>query len=277
MKKQILVAVMACIGLAAQGQVFDTYIMRYKYVFSYQMDSLNNNTKGSDIMILKIGHKTSLYYSEAARIGDSIEHVDAQKGDMQLIAANRGKYNKSKSRTVIVKNYPKNKMTVGENIFIDDYKYTEPLTGQQWKIVDDTATMYGLLCQKAVTRFRGRNYEAWFTKSIPVANGPWKFYGLPGLMVKVYDTKHLFSFEFNGIVLPQKNELMEIGYKQYTPASRKQVWELRKEMHTHPYAFADNVLNNMKGFVNYDANGQAKPLKWNRPDPPVPFNPIELE
>lgn len=43
--------------------------------------------------------------------------------------------------------------------------------------------------------FRGRSYVAWFTMDIPIENGPWKFAGLPGLILKVYDDKKLYDFE----------------------------------------------------------------------------------
>ncbi|MGG9961943.1 GLPGLI family protein [Ferruginibacter sp. SUN106] len=260
----------------AKSQVFDTCIVKYKYIFTYQVDSLNTDKKQSDLMILEIGNKTALYYSKAARVGDSIQQKDIQNGfSPQEIAANKGKYNLSKSRTVIIKNYPENKMTVTDKV-MQDYKYIEPLAAQEWKIVKDTATIYGVKCQKATANFRGRNYEAWFTKSIPVIAGPWKFYGLPGLILNVYDIKHQFSFEFNGIEIPQKNELMEIVPKQYILASRKEVWNLKKEMFQHPYEFAANTLNAM-GIKEVTTDGQpTRPLR-NIKDTSLPFNPMELE
>ena len=43
----------------------------------------------------------------------------------------------------------------------------------------------GYKCQEAVGKFRGRNYKAYFLKDIPISNGPFKFDGLPGLILKV--------------------------------------------------------------------------------------------
>lgn len=53
----------------------------------------------------------------------------------------------------------------------------------------------GYICTKAIARFRGRNYIAWFTPQIPLPYGPWKLIGLPGLILKVYtaDRKIFFS------------------------------------------------------------------------------------
>ena|SRR5690554_306714 len=49
-------------------------------------------------------------------------------------------------------------------------------------------------CIKATTIFRGRKYTAWFTPEIPVNVGPWKFSGLPGLILQIYDEEMNFSW-----------------------------------------------------------------------------------
>lgn len=54
-----------------------------------------------------------------------------------------------------------------------------------WKIVDDYTYVLGHRCQKAITEFRGRSYEAFFSPDIPYNDGPYKFDGLPGLVLKV--------------------------------------------------------------------------------------------
>jgi GLPGLI family protein len=43
----------------------------------------------------------------------------------------------------------------------------------------------GYTCNKAITKFRGREYEAWFTTQIPINFGPFKFNGLPGLIISI--------------------------------------------------------------------------------------------
>lgn len=42
----------------------------------------------------------------------------------------------------------------------------------------------------------GRTYEAWFATDITACLGPWKFYGLPGLVMSVYDTHRQYTFTF---------------------------------------------------------------------------------
>ncbi|MBA5791900.1 GLPGLI family protein [Flavobacterium sp. xlx-214] len=64
----------------------------------------------------------------------------------------------------------------------DQLKYT-------WKITSETKKIKDYTCYKATTTFRGNNFEAWFTPDIPINAGPWKWYGLPGLIVEVHDVE----------------------------------------------------------------------------------------
>ena len=48
---------------------------------------------------------------------------------------------------------------------------------------------------RAETTFAGRKWYAWFTQEIPFQDGPYKFKGLPGLIIKVEDAKGDYSFD----------------------------------------------------------------------------------
>ena len=75
------------------------------------------------------------------------------------------------------------------------YHYTEPWPLMQWTLESEKQTICGYQCQRATCHWRGRDYVAWFTSAIPMKSGPWKFGGLPGLIMKIYDTKHLYTWE----------------------------------------------------------------------------------
>lgn len=67
----------------------------------------------------------------------------------------------------------------------DSFIIKEPIDGPEWVLTDVESMKQGYQCLKATCHFRGRKYTAWFTIDIPLSLGPWKFHGLPGLIVEV--------------------------------------------------------------------------------------------
>ena len=140
------------------------------------------------------------------------------------------------------------------------HKEAYPL--QQWSIQDDTQTICGYLCQKATCTFRGRDFEAWFAPDIPVGMGPWKFGGLPGLILKVYDTDHLYTFECVGIA-QGKFPITKYDYTKYKREKRARVLQLQRKFNEeYMVIISKNAVDN---------NGQ--PVKHT----PKPYEPLELE
>ena len=71
-----------------------------------------------------------------------------------------------------------------------------------WTITNETKTIGKFVCIKAKGHFRGREYTAWYTMAIPVPFGPWKLQGLPGLILKAYDTHKEVYFYFKSLEYP---------------------------------------------------------------------------
>jgi GLPGLI family protein len=58
-----------------------------------------------------------------------------------------------------------------------------------WKILEEKDTVIlNYHCKKATTKFRGREYIAYYTNEIANQGGPWKFDGLPGFILKIKST-----------------------------------------------------------------------------------------
>ncbi|MEH0007607.1 MAG: GLPGLI family protein [Flavobacteriales bacterium] len=74
-----------------------------------------------------------------------------------------------------------------------------------WRITDRKKTLGPYDVIKAVAKFRGRAFEAWFAPEIPFPYGPWKLQGLPGLILEAYDTGKYekLRFRFSGIEYPK--------------------------------------------------------------------------
>lgn len=103
----------------------------------------------------------------------------------------------------LYKDYKNNEIRVRDNISTYSFIYTDELSPQNWEIESDTTTILGYASQKATCYYRGRDWIAWFTVDIPISEGPWKFYGLPGLITKIHDSKNHYCFELIGF---QKTE-----------------------------------------------------------------------
>ncbi len=71
----------------------------------------------------------------------------------------------------------------------------EAIPIMNWEFLDGTQSILGYECKKAKLKFRGREYIAWYADEIPLSIGPWKFTGLPGAILEVYDENHIVTFK----------------------------------------------------------------------------------
>lgn len=109
----------------------------------------------------------------------------------------------------------------------DNGRYTEEWPLMKWALADDTQTILGYSCQKATCRFRGREFIAWFATDVPIKGGPWKFGGLPGCILKVYDTRKIYVWE--AVAIECGTYLIsQYPEKFYPKVSRDRIYKLQK-------------------------------------------------
>lgn len=113
----------------------------------------------------------------------------------------------------IYKFYPDMKVQYAERISSGftpmNIGYSEDLKFD-WKISNEKQKIGSYNAQKATTDFGGRKWIAWFTTDIPLQDGPYKFHGLPGLIVKIEDDAKNYSWELKGN--KKVNNFSEITY-----------------------------------------------------------------
>jgi GLPGLI family protein len=109
-----------------------------------------------------------------------------------------------KKPSFIYKNFSNKNLYFNGMVGFKPYLTNDTLSNFKWKITKEKATMLNYNCTKATTNFRDRNYVAWYTEDVAIQNGPWKFCGLPGLIIKVEDDKQMFSYQLVGIDLKVK-------------------------------------------------------------------------
>lgn len=80
-----------------------------------------------------------------------------------------------------------------KDVFLEESLFVKEAANQwNWELLPETKEIGSFNVRKATITFRGRDYIAWYTEAIPVSFGPWKFHGLPGLILEVYDVDNLF-------------------------------------------------------------------------------------
>ena len=105
-----------------------------------------------------------------------------------------------------------------------------------WKILPETAVIANFNCQKAEVEYGGRNWSAWFTKEIPISEGPYYFQGLPGLILQIQDEQEDYVFIATEIKDLANNSLYETaGGKQITWS---QFNKILQDYFDSPYNFA---------------------------------------
>jgi len=97
----------------------------------------------------------------------------------------------------IYKTYPDMTVSYMDRISTKLFKYDDPVTFN-WKILPDKEKIGAYNTQKATTEFGGRKWIAWFSTELPFQDGPYKFHGLPGLIVKIEDDEKNYSWTLQG-------------------------------------------------------------------------------
>ncbi len=103
------------------------------------------------------------------------------------------------------KDYIKDSIIYNEIISLKKVIVGEKSNIFNWEIKPATDTLImNFKCQKAITKFRGRTYEAYFTNQISSYGGPWKFDGLPGLILSIKSLDNYLEITPLKIILNSK-------------------------------------------------------------------------
>ena len=88
-----------------------------------------------------------------------------------------------------------------------------------WKLSKNTKKIQNIQCFSAQAEYRGRVWTAWYAPSIPVSSGPWKLYGLPGLILEAEDIIGLTKFECTKITIPKPKDI-EVSKNSFSDDKR---------------------------------------------------------
>lgn len=253
----------------SQNSIENAYLL-CKYKVRSVLDTSKRGKLKEDITGLEIGKNGSRYFSlyneERAKELEEwkIKNGDKPRDISLLLRASE----KSGTPIKIYKYYKINQITAFDNIAREVFTYEEENPDFGWKILPDTMKILNQVCQKAICDFRGRKYEAWFAQGINLSEGPWKFNGLPGLILKINDLQKDYSFEAISI---EKVDYPIAPKPTKAIISKRTVFNrINKEFAINPTGFT-NVAQQEEVSKNSNDPFVQKMMKFK-----FPYNPMEL-
>lgn len=250
---------------------------RLRVVYAFNAGDVKNENTYMDMQRLDVGRRVTKYYSDFLFRSDSLieawikEHPAA--GSVPRFIGNGGKKKDTWSEYEYSDLFVSGgEMTVYVSmpLYLQKYnsRYTEAYPSQTWQIGAETQTIIGYQCQNATCHWRGRDYVAWFTTDIPVMAGPWKFGGLPGLILKVHDTENMYRFEAVQI-LSTPYLIYIYDFAGYSSSTREKVLKLQRTFNENWY----KSVGYHKASVDASGNVVAgEPVSKH-----TPYSPLELE
>jgi GLPGLI family protein len=191
---------------------FQTSIVRAqsdnKYLFGkviYERVLSFDNKPESTMFTLLFAPKSSYFADNTVRQQEASSFASTSNEDSDVSFSI--KFNGVKS--VILTDFDKDSILSQVSLFRDGsqkaYLVREAIFKINWDLVAEYKIIGQLKVQKATGIFRGRKYTAWFANEIPVKFGPWKFNGLPGLILEISDDKKEVAFFAKSINIPFEN------------------------------------------------------------------------
>ena len=208
---------------------------RFLYHYQFIEDTLKRNALTNEMVVLDFygKEKKSVYTSLKHIISDSTMTAKFKMGITTFPDTS------TKVRYVIEKNnIEKTMYFYTPNHMSDPVLKVTDARKLKWNISSEKDSILGYAVQKATLDFSGRHWTAWYTNEIPISDGPYKFHGLPGLILKVSDDTNSHSFE---IVSINKNKsdyfvLDDKTYEKTKPTSLSAYSEMVEEERRSPLA-----------------------------------------
>ncbi|WP_073295533.1 GLPGLI family protein [Chryseobacterium polytrichastri] len=211
---------------------FSAQDFKSNYVCTYKLDYTMNGKKSNEqfIMFIDATDKKSFFQSSINYAKDTIDIKDP----VQLAG-----YESDFNEKVL---FDKNSFKTFESVIDAKLSYSENQK-LNWIILDKMKKEENVTMQLAKTNAYGRVWYAWFSKDIPIDFGPYKFNGLPGFIVSLYDEKKDFVFTLQKF--KKKNKTFKLpNSKNYKNISKATFNKTRFKIQT-----ADNgvvIFNNGK-------------------------------
>lgn len=231
--------------------------VRYRFTWTYDGEI----TTHSEQRTLLVGSNHNYSRNEVLYQNDSIATSLLSKG-----AKGVPLYSNPIVAYEVWTNLTSNIVEVGYRTPYDNMVISFSMPGNElkWKFSDDAKQkILGYACSKATTTYRGRNVTAWFAEELPYNAGPYCFFGLPGLVMKVEYGKE--SWEAIGL---RKGCVDEQIYEYARPVqniSRKESISFLIGIYNDPVATYSSLGVECSSIDNPDKILLPGSLKWDIP------------
>jgi GLPGLI family protein len=135
------------------------------------------------------------------------------------------------------------------------FKVKDSLHTMKWELNSNTKVILEEKCLSAITTFRGRKYTAYYATSLPYSNGPWKFGGLPGLILEIVSEDGNYYYKATKIVKNYKEKIdtqkiYSYDYVGWTEYTKEFIGHINKKMKETRASLPVNSTE--KGFVKFE-------------------------
>ncbi len=266
----------------AEIQTVDTSALKIVYDLQYRRKS-DSDASSRQLTVVQIGSEKLKYYSMITQYWDHVYHTIARLLPAHPVPGQMISYTPTERDRWIREHAGAD--YINSEIWIDrtqrmltermhhytikneSIEYDEQRPDFEWRLLDGCDTICGYACLTAETAFRGRKWSVWYAPELPFDGGPWKFGGLPGVILRVRDADGDFCWECCELTCDREPMLY---YKVHsTRIDRKKWHRYRQRVHEAPL----DILSE-GGRVQYRL--QMKPItpdsRWT-----IPYDPIELE
>ncbi|UBZ07727.1 GLPGLI family protein [Salegentibacter mishustinae] len=260
----ILVFILCLENVVAQN----SYSYKATYQLEYQEDSTDENSIKTEKGVLYLGKDHSRYSSLGKAVKDSLENMPNPKG------LTMGEYNQmTEFDYTIYKDYQENELILAEKVFQYELKYKQDLKQIDWEIQPENKEILGFSVQKATGNFAGRNYIAWFAPELPFSDGPYKFSGLPGLILEISDLKNHYHYSLTAFQELANPIDKLLNLDNYKTVSQQELDQVRDDYNRDPIGTMQKAGIKF-GWSKEDETKTRKELseKYKRRN-----NPIELQ
>lgn len=216
-----------------------------RFIYEYKLisDSTKKDETKTELMFLDISKKGSKFYSRDRYISDSLIQVQSKNQNLDFSKIKFGIIS-----YVVEKSYPDYNILFFNRLDMDEYKVSDERK-LNWKILPDKEKIGEFNTQKAVADFAGRQWTGWFVTDIPIQDGPYKFHGLPGLIVKIEDKTNSHSYNLK--------EIKNLKDEEWTNETDKKRFGALISLSEDKYKkqFLDSRNNPTKGMRQMLSNG----------------------